>query len=254
MKRNLLVLVVCLVLAGCVARSGAKSMSERMGPREVDLQLTLVESYIRNGDYHRAMQGLLEVQDKADKLSRFHFDIGMTYMGLRELEKSRDGFARATEIDEDFGEAWNNLGKVQEGLQLYSEAAASYQQAYSILTYRTPEFASYNLGALYMRQGRSREAEEAARKALVRNWRYIPAYKLLSESLRAQGRLDEAEDVLKKGMAADMNDVEIMMALGELQIRMGKNNDAREVFQTVATKFPQSDEAKVARDYMDFLQ
>lgn len=254
MKRNILVLIVCLVLAGCVARSGSKSMGDRLGSREIDLHLTLVESYIRNGDFHRAMQGLMEIQDRAENLSRFHFDSGMTYMGLQELEKSREGFARATEIDEDFGEAWNNLGKVQEALQLYSEAEASYRQAFSILTYRTPEFAAYNLGALYMRQGRAREAEESARKALIRNWRYIPAYTLLSESMRAQGRMDEAEDVLKKGMAADMNNAGIMLALGELQVRMGKNHDAMDVFNTIATKFPKSDEAKVARDYMDFLQ
>ena len=34
----------------------------------------------------------------------------------------------------------------------------------SILTYVTPEFPAYNLGALLMSQGRAKEAEEYARK------------------------------------------------------------------------------------------
>lgn len=254
MKTSLLVLFVCVFLAGCGGRAGSGGPSSNMGPKEVQLRLDLVESHVKNDQPQRALQELLTVEDQADHLSRFHFDAGMVYLGLDELEKSRAGFARAAEIDDNFGEAWNNLGKVLEAQGKPQEAEAAYTKAISILTYLTPEFPAYNLGAMYLKQGRAKEAEAAARKALARNWRYLPGYKLLSETLSAQNRVDEAETVLRDGMAADMDSTFLTLALAELQMRTGKQLQARELFERIVTQNPKSNDAKVARDYLGILQ
>lgn len=255
MKTSLLVLFVCLFLAGCGARAGSGGLSSSsMNAKEIQLRLDLVESQIKNDQPQRALQELLKVEKAADHLSRYHFDAGLVYLGLEELEKSREGFARATEIDDDFGEAWNNLGKVLEFLNRQQEAEAAYTKALSILTYLTPELAAYNLGNLYLKQGKAKEAEAAARKALNRNWRHLPAYKLLSASLSAQNRVDEAEEALRHGMEADMDSTSIMLALAELQMRTGKQDQARELFEQIISKKPKSNDAKVARDYLGILQ
>jgi ATP phosphoribosyltransferase len=164
------------------------------------------------------------------------------------------GRVRAVEIDEDFGEAWNNLGKLEEALGRDKEAEAAYRKAFSILTYVTPEFSAYNLGVLLLRQGRVKEAEEFGRKALARNWLYIPAYKLLSDAFVAQNRLDDAEDVLKSGLEADMNSTSTILALAEHKMRMGKTAEAAVLFDRIVKQFPNSSEAKAARDYLEFLQ
>lgn len=254
MKTSILVLFVSLFLAGCGARAGSGGLSSNMGAKEVELRLDLVESHIKNDQPQRALQELLKVENSADHLSRYHFDVGMIYLGLNELDKSRDGFARAAEIDDNFGEAWNNLGKVQEALDKPQEAEAAYTKAISILTYITPEFPAYNLGSMYLKQGRAKDAENAARKALARNWRYLPTYKLLSEALSAQNRADEAETVLRHGMEADLGSTSIMLALAELQMRTGKQNEARELFERIVTQNPKSNDAKVARDYLVIVQ
>lgn len=255
MTRRILMFCLCLALCGCVASSARKTTAtERLGSKEVDLHLTLVESYLVNQEYQRALQELITIEPQAKHLSRYHFDSGMTFLGLAELDKAHAGFARAVEIDDDFGEAWNNLGKIQEGMNRPAEAEASYRKAMSILTYLTPEFPICNLGSMFMRQGRAKEAEEMARKALARNWRYSPAYRLLGEALRGQGRMNDAESALKSGLEADMNSVATMLALGELQMRIGKNIEAREMFRRIVNQYPKSNEAKVAQDYMEFLQ
>lgn len=248
------VLVLCLALAGCGAKGASRGTSSNMNPREVDLRLNLVESHINNNQYQLALQELLKVEDAAGHMSRFHFDSGMIYLGLQEYEQSREGFARAVEIDEDFGEAWNNLGKIEEALGRDREAEAAYRKAFSILTYVTPEFSAYNLGVLLLRQGRVKEAEEFGRKALARNWLYIPAYRLLADAFVAQNRLDDAEAVLKSGLEADMNSTSTILALAEHQMRMGKTSDAAELFERIVKQYPDSNEAKVAKDYLDFLQ
>jgi len=254
MKTCAMVLVLCFVLAGCGARGTSKGASSNMGSKEVELRLNLIESHINNDQPQLALQELLKVEPAARHMSRFHFDSGMIYIGLQELEQARDGFATAVEIDEDFGEAWNNLGKVEEALGRDNEAEAAYRKAFGILTYVTPEFPAYNLGVLLLRQGRAREAEEFGRKALARNWRYIPAYKLLSDAFVAQNRLDDAEAVLKSGLEADMDSTSTILALAEHQVRMGKTAEARELFTRIVKQYPKSSEAKLARDYLGFLQ
>jgi Tfp pilus assembly protein PilF len=253
MKTCAMVVVLCLALAGCGAKGVFRGTSSDMSPKEVDLRLNLVESHISNNQHQLALQELLKVESAAKHLSRFHFDSGMIYLGLQEFEKAREGFAAAAKIDEDFGEAWNNLGKIEEALGRDQEAEAAYRKAFSILTYVTPEFSAYNLGVLLLRQGRIQEAEEFGRKALLRNWRYIPAYRLLSDAFAAQNRLEEAEEVLNDGLKADMNSIATMLALAEHQTRTGKTAKARELFVRIVKQYPESNEAKVAREYLDFL-
>ena len=254
MKKYALICVLCLALAGCGARGAVKGPSSNMTPKEVELRLNLVESHINGRQYQFALQELLKVEDAAGHMSRYHFDSGLIYLGLEELEKARDGFARAVEIDDNFAEAWNNLGKIDEALGRDSEAEAAYRKAFETLTYVTPEFAAYNLGNLLLRQGRLAEAEDFGRKALARNWRFIPAYKLLSDVFAAQNRMDEAEAVLKSGLEADMDSTSTMLALAEHQVRIGKTFEAGELFKRIVTKYPKSREAKVAQDYLDLLQ
>ena len=254
MKTCAMVLVLCFVLAGCGARGTSRGASSNMGSKEVELRLNLIESHVSNRQYQLALQELLKVEPAAKHMSRYHFDSGMIYLGLEELEQARDGFAKAVEIDDDFGEAWNNLGRVQEALKQDKDAEASYRKAFSILTYVTPDIAATNLGVLLLRQGRASEAEEFGRKALARNWRYIPAYKLLSDAFVAQNRLDDAEAVLKSGLEADMDSTSTILALAEHQVRMGKTAEARELFMRIVKQYPKSGEAKAAKDYLDFLQ
>lgn len=255
MKKFALVCLLCLAFAGCGAKAGSRGMSSgSITPKEVDLRLNLVESHISGRQYQIALQELIKVESSADHLSRYHFDAGLIYLGLDELDKSREGFAKAVEIDEDFAEAWNNLGKVLEAQGKDAEAEAAYRKAFGILTYVTPEFAAYNLGSLLLRTGRAKEAEDFGRKALARNWRYIPAYKLLSDAFIAQNRMDDAESVLKSGLEADMSSTSTMLALAEHQVRIGKTLEAKELFERIATQYPKSGEARAARDYLDLLQ
>jgi len=255
MKNCALLLLVCFMLAGCAARSGRTGgESSNMNPHEVDLRLNLVESHITARQPQLALQELLKVEPSADHLSRFHFDSGMIYVSLNEMEKARAGFAKAVEIDDDFGEAWNNLGKINEALGRDTDAEANYRKAFSILTYVTPEFPAYNLGTLLLRHGRVKEAEDFGRKALARNWRYTPAYKLLADVFVAQNRMGDAEDVLKSGLEADMGSTMLMLALAEHQVRMGKTTEARDLFERIIKQYPKSSEAKVANDYMGLLQ
>jgi len=213
-----------------------------------------VESHINNRQPQFALQELMKVEGAANHLARFHFDAGHIYLQLDEREKAHSSFAKAVNIDSDFGEGWNNLGKVSEMLNRMQDAENAYRKALSILTYATPEFPTYNLASLYLKTNRPKEAEEYARKAITRNWRYTPAYKLLADALDAQNRMTDAEEVLRRGLEGDLNNNVLALALAEHQVKAGKNAEARLLFEQIIKQSPRSNEAKVAKDYLGFLQ
>lgn len=252
MKHALTLVLICLLMSGCAAR-GAGGSASGPGPRDVQLRLDLVESHINNRQPQLALQELLKVESQASGLSRYHFDMGMIFLAMNELDKARDGFAQAAKIDDNFGEAWNNLGRIQETLGQTQAAEAAYLKAFSILTYLTPEFPAYNLGNLYLQQGRPQDAETYARKALARNWRFLPAYKQLADALAAQNRPADAEKALRDGLEAGVDNPALLLALAEHLTRTGKNSEARTLFERVVTQHPGSNEAKVARDYLDII-
>lgn len=51
-----------------------------------------------------------------------------------------------------------------------------------------------------------------------------------------------------------MGSTSMTLALAELQMRTGKQNQARELFERILTQNPKSNDAKVARDYLGILQ
>ena len=258
MKTYFVMLLVLFVgVSGCVRSSGSIKRdyeSSGMDSHEVDLRLNLVESHINSRQPQFALQELLKVEGAANHLARFHFDAGHIYLQLDEREKALSSFAKAVNIDPDFGEGWNNLGKVSEMQNRMQDAENAYRKALSILTYATPEFPTYNLASLYLKTYRPKEAEEYARKAITRNWRYTPAYKLLADALDAQNRMTDAEEVLRRGLEGDLNNNVLALALAEHQVKAGKNAEARLLFEQIIKQSPRSNEAKVAKDYLGFLQ
>jgi predicted Zn-dependent protease len=78
------------------------------------------------------------------------------------------------------------------------------------------------LAQIYDRQGRPREAEEAARYSLAKDSTDVLQYHLLSRSLEAQGRLAEAVDVRREAIRQAISGrMELWAGLAELQFSLG---------------------------------
>jgi Tfp pilus assembly protein PilF len=220
---------------------------------EVTLRLDLAEAYLASRKPQLALQELLATSDRAQHLPRYHFDLGMTYYALDQLDQAQTSLKRAVEIDPTYGEAWNNLGRVLEVQKRTEEAAAAYQRALSILTYATPELAAVNLARLHLGQGKPEEAESLARLAIRRNWLYAPAYILLAQILESRGDLKAAQETLEEGIAANLNAPALKLALAENMLRQGKTTEAKALFHELTQRHAGSHEASLAKDYLGIL-
>lgn len=240
------ILLFCLLLLTACAHTASTA-------REVSLRLDLAEAYIANRKPQLAMQELMAIADQASGLKRYHFDLGLTYFALDKLDEAQKAFARTVEIDPQYGEGWNNLGRVLEAQSQWEEAKEAYEKAISILTYATPELAASNLSRLLLRRGETDQAEAMARLAIRRNWLYTPAYLLLANIQENRGDLAAAQATLEEGLAANLNAVALKLALGENILRQGKTAEAKAQFHAIVKNHPGTPEAKVAQDYLDIL-
>lgn len=248
------IIIVCIaLLAGGCAHSG-RSTTPAASSREIQVRLDLAESYLAGGNPRLALQELLRIESDAGNVPRYGFDLGMAYLAVNETELAEKAMAQAVALDPEYGQAWNNLGRIKEALGDEEGAAGAYEQALSILTYRTPEFAAYNLARLFKKQGRVPEAVRYGEMAVDKNWRYSPGYQLLAELALENDDALGAQKWLEKGTAADMNDPDLLLALGENLVRLNRGVEAEKPFRRIIKEHPGTEQAQTAIQYLHMLQ
>jgi Flp pilus assembly protein TadD len=86
--------------------------------------------------------------------------------------------------------------------------------------------AHLNLSNLYLRQGKTREAEEELKTALRLDPRNVPARVNLADLYRGSAREADAERLLKEAIEIEPKAAEVHHALGLLYIRVNRRNEA----------------------------
>lgn len=242
-------------IQGCATtpQGSGNSIDHNISPQEVKIRLDLAESYLNSGEPRRSLKELMLIKSKAQHQPRFHYALGLTYMSLKEWDKAASSFEKAVRLDPEYAEAHVSMGNSYAAMGRIDQAEEAFKKALDILTYLTPEYAAYNLASLYSHQGRHQLVEEYARMAVEKNWRFTPAYLLLSDALIAQGKTSEAIEWLKRGTEADLENLPLLLRLGENLLRAGEPEEAKKWFERVIEISATSEEAKVARDYLDIL-
>jgi tetratricopeptide (TPR) repeat protein len=102
--------------------------------------------------------------------------------------------------------------------------------------------AYYYLALTLQRQGKTAEAEQAARALLARQPDHPPGLVALGEILSSQKRYAEAREVLEQAVALDGSSVKAHYQLGLVLTRLGQADAARAEFAAVNTLNAKADE------------
>jgi tetratricopeptide (TPR) repeat protein len=132
---------------------------------------------------------------------------------LRDTQAALQAYAKATELDPDHAEGWNQLAQLQERVGDLDAAIMSYERALALGNRSgdqvTIAIATGNLGIVYQTRGDLNRAEAMYRKALAINKALghksgmASQYTSLGILHWKRGDFDQAEEMYKKALAID---------------------------------------------------
>jgi tetratricopeptide (TPR) repeat protein len=130
--------------------------------------------------------------------------IGIIYLlYYDETAKAIDFFEKATKVDPNYSDAYNNLGFAYEKLGRFDAAIPFYKKAISNLTYSTPEKAYISLGNAYYRLGKYEDALFSYKEAIKRVPNMALPYMRMALCYNALGRYGDASSAMTHAITLD---------------------------------------------------
>ena len=202
---RLMLAALALVAAGCVSQSETQSrpVTDTGGAdarRRAEVHTGLAGEYYARGNYAIALEEVrMALKDDPKYFPAYNMQ-GLVYMELREDAQARESFDRALSLSPDNPEVLNNFGwflclrnDTDRGLAMMERAAAD-------TLYASPEKAFLSAGLCLRRAGRSAEAEDRLRRAVLIRPDLIGALYNLAELTFERGNPRDAEVYLLRYM------------------------------------------------------
>jgi tetratricopeptide (TPR) repeat protein len=167
--------------AGALLAGGAGTLAELAPLRRRILVaaalLLSARSVVRNAAWWNDEGLFLNLVRTAPDSAKAHYDIAYVWAGARQYVRAREQYEWATDIYEDYWDAWAGKGRMEKELGLYDEAEESYKKA--IASNADYENGYFGLGLVREARGDLAGAEEIYRKGLAQKRESLPlAYRL----------------------------------------------------------------------------
>ena len=248
MKR-LLPLFLLLVLVAC----STTNQTSRMDAETFKYKMDMAKSYISSGDFKRALMFAFEAE-AIEKTPEVYNVMGLAYMGLGELEKAKDSFLKAINLDPDYSDAWANLSAYYLHVGDLDKAIDAAKKALSNRMFMHPEVAYTNMAEAYFRKGRPDEALRLLDRALRYNVYYAPAYEKLIGYYILKGDYLKAKGIMADVDSLGLDSPGLSFYRALLLIRDGEVREAKLILRGIVRDFPLTPWAKRARKYLESLE
>ncbi|HWT14965.1 MAG TPA: type IV pilus biogenesis/stability protein PilW [Patescibacteria group bacterium] len=182
MLRESLLLLACLIVAGCGPSKDFSRKSETRRPTATDnidtrpssdqagtINIQLGQAYLSQGKLDMAMDKLKKGIELSPRNPDGHTVIAVLYEQLGNAEMAGKHYQEARKLAPESGLTANNLGRFLCGQGQYDKADALFASALMDPFYRSPETALLNRGSCAMSAGKLDLAFEYLRLALERN-------------------------------------------------------------------------------------
>jgi Flp pilus assembly protein TadD/peroxiredoxin len=175
------------------------------------------------------------------EIRRNYFTYGVTFFEHGYLDQAMACFERVVAVDQNYADAYYNLGTLCLNKEMYAEARKNLEQAVR-LNPKDPD-AWNNLGLLAAEQEKYEEAIRYFREALRLEPGHILALQNLVRLYRWEGQLDEARRVLEQAVELVPNDPEIRYGLATLLTEQNRPELARQQLENALRLRPDYPEA-----------
>jgi tetratricopeptide (TPR) repeat protein len=213
--------------AGTILVGSATSLAS-LAPRRAWILAAAVlllgaRTIVRNSVWWSDEGLFLNLVRTAPESAKAHYDIAYVWAEAKQYARSRDQYERATEIYEDYWDAWAGKGRVEREMGLLSDAEDSYEQAIEA----NPRYENgyFGLGMVREARGDMAGAEEIYRKGLEQKKDSLPlAYRLAM----ARSRLPwpEALEDWRRALALGPSTPSVHADFASWLLRVGRTEDA----------------------------
>lgn len=158
--RIVLILSICLIMAGCAVFGGTKPVSQG----EVRFHIQEGDKYVGEGNYSLAAKSYAAAVKLDPNSIDSRAKLGEAYANLGQTDQALAEFAMITELKPDYVQAYNYKGYLYYSQEKYDEAAKEFAGAVAA----EPEnlYSLNYLGLSYKMLGRLDDAESALQKAV----------------------------------------------------------------------------------------
>jgi len=241
---------IALTVAACAALLACSAAPSLEMQREAQARMQMGMTYLEQRNLSSAMRELTKASELDPVNPEIDVALGLAYQARGDLGKAAEYFRGAIRKKPAYAEAHNDLGIVLSQLGRGEEALREFEAAASDVMYPTPEWAYYNMGEEFRRQGNAVKAEGMYRRSIALNHRYLDSYLRLAMIQGDRGRWDEAARTLEACVAASPTYAPAWMDLGKAYLSLGRKQDAEKAFQNVLTNSADPALRKQATDFL----
>jgi type IV pilus assembly protein PilF len=136
---RIVIIIMCFSLLSCAMRS-------RNDSKRAHLHLKIGTAHLSNGNFPAALSELLKAEKMDSDNPVIQNNLGLAYFVRKKWDKAEFHIRKAIELEPNYTEARNNLGKVLIQSGNHKEAIQQLKIAAEDLTYQFPEKTYSNLG------------------------------------------------------------------------------------------------------------
>lgn len=201
--------------------------------KEASARMQMGVTYLGQRNLPAAMRELTRAAELDPENPEIDMTLGLAYQARGDLTKAEEYLRNAIRKNPDYAEAHNNLGNLLSLQGKGEEAIREYEKAVSNVLYPTPEYGYYNLGREYARRKDLPQATVMYQRAIALNPTFAEAYRGLSMVQSEKGQWKEAVQTLERLVEVVPSHARGWMDLGGLYLRLDRPKEALGAFQNV---------------------
>ena len=237
-------------------------------PNNIDVLSQLGSTYVRSGDDEKALEVYKRI-DQIDKMNfnalnnlggiyrrlqqyedsimvleralatganpnEIYYNMGHTYKLMGNYDDAADCFVTVIEENPNDVLAYNHLGSIQAARGEHAKALQTYNRALQVD--KNHPILHYNSALSYLALGKKEEAKLSFENALRTRPGWVEAMVDYADLLIGMNKNKEAQDLLSQAQRLNAEDINILNALGKLNLKRKDYEMAEQNYQAVLAK------------------
>jgi len=247
------VIIVAAIQCFAVLQVGC-GPSQEARRKQAESSQKLAYAFLQEKQPARALVELGKAEAAMPADPEIKNSMGLAFWAKREYVLAEKKFIEAVALDENYSEAWNNLGAFYIDQAQYDKAVSALKKALANILYPTSERALANMGWALYKLGKLEEAKKSLTEATEIAPNFALAQKNLGMVLQEMGDNPGAVDRFDRVLKIYSLDQETHFSKAVSLLRQNDRAQARVSFEEAWKLGPTTDIGKSARNYLDLLK